>query len=329
MNCPSCEHELAEGDRFCGACGAVIAFVDDTGNITSILQRTAATTGAIPAVHAGTIAGLAPGAAALVVFRGPGEGSEYLLEGDVVSVGRAEEAEIFLDRCRQLLDGVAEAEAELSAHAGEAIGQLRLNVPVTFGLMHLAPLWPAFMALHPKVTLDVTLSDRIVDLVEEGYDLAVRIARLPGSTLVSRALASTRLILCASPDYLRRHGGPAHPSELARHAVIAYTLASTGDLWTFTGPDGTIEVKVSPRMRTNSGDTCCAAAVRHQGLVLQPSFMVGPHLASGALVEAMPGYRSIELGIHAVYPSRRHLTPKVRALVDFLADAFRTRPWPA
>lgn len=239
------------------------------------------------------------------------------------------EGEVFHDRCRQLLDGVAEAEAELSAHAGEAIGQLRINVPVSFGLLHLAPLWPAFMALHPKVMLDVTLSDRIVDLVDEGYDLAVRIARLQASSLVSRRLASTRLILCASPQYLSRHGAPAHPSELARHAVISYALLSMGERWEFEGPDGPVGVGVVPRMRSNSGDTCCAAAVQHQGIVLQPSFLVAPHLASGALVELLPQYRSIELGVYAVYPSRKHLTTKVRALVDFLVDAFRMRAWPA
>ena len=240
-----------------------------------------------------------------------------------------QEGEVFLERCRQLLDGVAEAEAELTAHSGEAIGQLRVNVPVTFGLLHLAPLWPAFMALHPKVLLDVTLSDRLVDLVDEGYDLAVRIARLQASTLVSRQLTSTRMILCASPEYLRRHGAPAHPSEIANHAVFSYTLLAMGEQWEFEGPDGPVSVKVAPRMRTNSGDTCCAAALQHQGIVLQPSFLVGAHLASGALVEVLPQYRSLELGVYAVYPSRKHLTPKVRALVDFLVDAFRMRAWPA
>ncbi|MEN9419927.1 MAG: HTH-type transcriptional regulator DmlR [Pseudomonadota bacterium] len=237
------------------------------------------------------------------------------------------EGEVFHERCRQLLQGLEEAEAELSAHAGDAVGQLRINVPVTFGLLHLAPLWPAFLARHPKVLLDVTLADRVVDLVDEGYDLAVRIARLPASSLVSRQLSSTRLVLCASPEYLRRHGTPAHPSDIAQHAVIGYTLLATGDQWEFQGPQGSVHVKVAPRMRTNSGDTCCAAAVAHQGIVLQPTFLVGPHLASGALVEILPAYRSIELGIYAVYPSRKHLTPKVRVLIDFLVAAFRQPAW--
>lgn len=239
-----------------------------------------------------------------------------------------QEGALFHERCVQLLDGLAEAEAELSTHSGEAVGRLRLNVPVTFGLLHLAPLWPAFMALHPRVVLDVTLSDRLVDLVDEGYDLAVRIARLETSSLVSRQLASTRLILCASPEYLRRHGAPAHPSEIAHHAVIGYSLMVMGDLWEFTGPEGPVDVKVAPRMRTNSGDTCCAAALQHQGIVLQPSFLVAEHLVSGALVELLPQYRSTELGIHAVYPTRKHLSHKVRTLIDFLVQAFRMRAWP-
>lgn len=239
------------------------------------------------------------------------------------------EGEVFDERSRQLLDGVAEAEAELSSRVGEAMGQLRLNVPVSFGLLHLAPLWPSFMALNPKVVLDVTLSDRVVDLVDEGYDLAVRISRLQTSSLVSRQLTSTRLILCASPQYLQRHGTPAHPSEIANHSVIAYSLLSNGDQWEFQGPQGPVSVKVKPRMYTNSGDTCCTAALQHQGMVLQPSFLVATHLASGALVEVLGAYRSTELGVYAVYPSRKHLTPKVRALIDFLVEAFRMRAWPA
>jgi DNA-binding transcriptional LysR family regulator len=237
------------------------------------------------------------------------------------------EGEVFHARCKALTADVEEAEAEVTARAGEAVGQLRLNVPVSFGLMHLAPLWPAFLQQHPKVTLDVTLADRIIDLVDEGYDLAVRIAQLPASSLVSRKIASTRLVLCASPDYLRRHGEPSHPADIARHNVFTYTLLATGDTWNFEGPDGPVEVKVTPRLRSNNGDTCCAAALQHQGIVLQPSFMVSHHLRAGALVEVLPQYRSLELGVYALYASRRHVTPKVRVVIDFLVDAFRICPW--
>jgi DNA-binding transcriptional LysR family regulator len=238
-----------------------------------------------------------------------------------------EEGKVFHARCKDLLAVVDEAEAEVTARTGEAVGQLKVNVPVSFGLRHLSHLWAEFMTLHPKVTLDVTLTDRVVDLLDEGYDLAVRIARLPSSSLVSRQLSSTRLILCASPTYVNRHGAPTDVSELASHAVIAYTLLSMGDHWQFDGPGGPATVTVVPRLRANSGETCVAAALQHQGIVLQPSFLIGTHLKSGALVELLPQFRSIELGIYAVYPTRKHVTPKVRLLIEFLVDAFRMQPW--
>lgn len=252
-----------------------------------------------------------------------------LLQRTTRKLSLTEEGAIFHARCKELLAGVSEAEAEITAHSGEALGQLKVNVPMSFGLLHLAPLWAAFMTLHPKVTLDVTLSDRVVDLVDEGYDLAVRIGRLGSSSLVSRRLSTTRLILCASPAYLAQHGMPGHPSELAAHAVLSYTLLAMGENWSFEGPQGPVAVQVTPRMRANSGETCCAAALQHQGIVLQPSFLVGAHLLAGTLVEVLPQYRSLELGIFAVYPSRKHMTPKVRLLIDFLIDAFRMQAWPA
>lgn len=239
------------------------------------------------------------------------------------------EGEVFHARCRELLGSVDDAEAEITSRSGEASGLLRINVPFSFGLLHLAPLWAEFMAQHPGVTLDVTLADRVVDLVEEGFDLAVRIARLPNSSLVSRPLTSTRLVLCASPAYLQARGEPVHPSELVSHDVLAYSLFSMGDQWEFTGSKGTVSVKVRPRLRTNSGDTCRVAALRHQGIVLQPSFLVGPDLLAGTLVEVMPAWRSVELGVYAVYPSRKFVSPKVRLMIEFLVNAFKMRAWPA
>ena len=200
-------------------------------------------------------------------------------------------------------------------------------MPVSFGILHLAPLWGEFIKRQPNVSFDVTLADRVVDLVEEGYDLAVRIARLPSSTLISRKLSATRLVVCASPKYLKRAGTPKAPQDLARHTVLAYSLLAGGDEWHFDGPDGPVSVKTAPCLRTNSGDTCRAAALNHQGVVMQPSFMVSADLAAGTLVELMPRYRGIELGIYAVYPTRKHVAPKVRLLIDFLAESFRQPKW--
>jgi DNA-binding transcriptional LysR family regulator len=230
------------------------------------------------------------------------------------------EGEVFYGRCKDLLAGVEEAEAEVSERSGQAVGVLKVSAPFSFGVLRLAPLWGGFLAAHPQIKLDVMLSDRLVDLVEEGFDLAVRIGRLASSSLVSRQLSATRMILCASREYLKRHGTPKAPADLAQHAVLAYSLLATGDTWEFTGPQGSVAVKVTPRMHTNSGDTCRAVALAHQGIVLQPSFLVADDLRSGALVEVLPAYRSAELGVHAVYPSRKHVLPKVRLLIDYLAQ---------
>ncbi|MEX5746162.1 LysR family transcriptional regulator [Massilia sp. X63] len=239
------------------------------------------------------------------------------------------DGEIFHARCRELLDRLDEAEAEVASGSGPASGLVRVNVPLSFGVLHLAPLWPVLLARHPGLALDVTLSDRVADLVEEGYDLAVRVGQLPSSSLVSRRLAATRLVLCAAPAYLAARGTPRHPAELARHDVIAYSLFAAGDLWTFSGAAGSETVRVAPRMRVNNGDTCRLAALAGQGIILQPSFMVGADLAAGRLQELLPDWRSIELGIHAVYPSRKFLAPKVRVLVDFLVEAFADPVWGA
>lgn len=252
-----------------------------------------------------------------------------LLQRTTRKLSLTAEGEVFYHRCTEVLQAIEDAEGEVTARGGEAVGLVRVNVPVSFGMTYLAPLWPLFMELHPQVVLEVTLSDRVVDLVDEACDLAVRIARLPNSTLVSRKLASTRLTLCASPEYLRRHGTPKHPLELSQHAVIAYTLLAMGDQWQFEGADGPVTVKVKPRMRSNSGDTCCVAAVSGQGLVLEPTFLVGPYLRTGELVEVMPQYRSLDLGVYAVYPTRKYLPPKVRALIEFLVQSLQGNTWPA
>lgn len=235
-----------------------------------------------------------------------------------------DEGQMFYARSKELLDELDEAEAEVTSRSEAATGLLRINAPFTFGILHLAPLWGAFKAQNPKVTLDITLADRLVDLVEEGYDVAIRIATLESSTLVSKRLASTRMVLCASPTYLAQHGTPQHPSDLAHHAVISYVYWSTKDEWRFTGTEGLVSVKTRPIMNTNSGDTCRAAALAHQGIVLQPSFLVGRDVAEGTLVELMPAYQSLEMGIYAVYPTRKHVSAKVRALIEFLQAHFRT-----
>ena len=225
-----------------------------------------------------------------------------LLQRTTRRLSLTEEGEVFYARCKDLLADLDEAEAEITSRSGEASGLLKVNVPVSFGIIHLAPLWAELMARHAKVTLDVTLSDRVVDLVDEGFDVAVRIARLPNSSLISRKIASTGLILCASPAYLRARGTPTHPSDLANHRVIAYSLFSMGNTWEFDGPDGPVSIKVAPSLHTNSGDTCRAVALQHGGIILQPSFLVSNDLEIRRAGQSCP----------TIAPPRSASTPSIR-----------------
>ncbi len=245
-----------------------------------------------------------------------------LLQRTTRRLSLTEEGQVFYARSKELLAGVEEAEIEITSRSSAASGLLRVNAPVTFGIRHLAPLWGEFRTHYPKVSLDVTLADRVVDLVEEGYDVAIRIATLPSSTLISKRLTTTRMVLCASPQYLKTRGVPRHPAELASHAVISYRYWSTKDEWYFDGPQGPVSVKTKPCLHTNNGDTCRVAALAHQGVILQPTFLVGDDLVAGTLVELMPEFHSLEMGIYAIYPTRKHVSPKVRALIDFLAEHF-------
>lgn len=239
-----------------------------------------------------------------------------------------DDGQLFYARAKDMLAAVDEAESEISSRSGEPSGRLRINAPLSFGVLHLAPLWPRFAQLYPKVSLDIELSDRVVDLVEEGYDLAIRITNLPNSQLVSRQLATTRMIACASPQYLAQHGTPAHPDELAQHEVISYSYFAARDEWTFTAPQETpVVVHTHARIHANNGDTCRAAALEHQGIILQPDFIVADDVRRGDLIELLPTWRTMTLGIHAVYPSRKHLPIKTRRLVDFLVEAFAVPEW--
>ena len=228
----------------------------------------------------------------------------------------------YLQRCVQILAELAEANAAISAGAVQARGLLKISAPLTFGIRHLAPLWGEFLRVHPQVELEVNLNDRVVDLIEEGYDLAVRIGQLPPSTLVARRIASTRLLLCASPRYLQQAAPIRELADLAQHDVIAYSYLATGEQWHFSGPEGARSITVHPRLRSNSGDTCRAAALADQGVVFQPGFLVGEDLKAGRLVQILPQYAGPELDISVVYASRQHLSHKVRAMVEFLATAF-------
>ena len=195
----------------------------------------------------------------------------------------------YVERCRQVLEDVADANAAASQGASHISGRLKINAPLSFGNLHLAPLWGEFLKLHPLVELDITLTDRVVDLVEEGFDMAVRIAQQSSSSLVSRTLAHDRMVLCASPHYLRQAAPIEALADLAQHSVMAYSWWSGGDEWRFEDAQGKPHSVVTrPRLRANSGDTCRAAALADQGVIYQPQFLVGEDLRAGRLVPVLP-----------------------------------------
>lgn len=234
----------------------------------------------------------------------------------------------YVERCRQILEDVADADAAASLGASQISGRIKLNAPLTFGNLHLAPLWGEFLKLHPQVELDIHLTDRVVDLVDEGFDLAVRIARQSSSTLVSRTLARDRMVMCASPTYLRSAPAIDTLEDVAQHSVMAYSWWSGGDEWAFEDADGKpLRVQTRPRLRANSGDTCRAAALADQGIIYQPRFLVGEDLRTGRLQRVLPHLRGPDIAISVVYPSRKHLPGKVRAMVDFLVAAFQVPAW--
>jgi DNA-binding transcriptional LysR family regulator len=240
-----------------------------------------------------------------------------------------EGGETFYARCKSILDDVAETEGLVSSASVEPRGRLRINAPVSFGILHLAPLWPEFMRKYPEVELDVALIDRVVDIVDEGYDLAIRISRAGSTSHAARKLATSRNILCASPDYLARCGYPAAPADLIEHRCIGYSYAATGDEWQLIDIERKAHaVKVNCHMHTNNGDTARAAALAGQGVIWQPTFLIGNDLRAGKLVQVLPEYRLPDIDVLALYPSRRHLSAKIRAMIDFLADAFGgVPPW--
>lgn len=234
---------------------------------------------------------------------------------------------VYFEHCARILAEAAAAERALADLDEAPRGLLRINAPMSFGQAHLAPAVAGFLAAHPALKVELTLDDRVVDLVGEGYDVAVRIAELPPSTLVARKLAVNRRVLCASPAYLAHAGTPARPEDLTRHACLGYAYLTTGSDWRFRGADGPITVRIDAAMSANNGDVLRHMALAGLGIILAPTFIVGDDLRDGRLVPLLADWADADTGIYAVYPHSRHLSPKVRALVDFLATRFGPRPY--
>jgi DNA-binding transcriptional LysR family regulator len=235
--------------------------------------------------------------------------------------------EAFLEKARQILAYVAEAESLAGERRAQPAGTLRLSAPLSFGMAHLSRLLPAFRARYPKLRLDIDLSDRVVDLVADGVDVALRITRQPSENLVARRIAPVRLALCAAPLYLDRRGAPKHPSELAQHDTLSYSYLSAGDTWQFSRAGETVAVRIDPAVHATNGELLRELALAGGGIILQPSFIVGSDLMRGTLAPVLPEWKMHELALYAVYLSARHLSPKVRAFIDYLVESIGPEPY--
>jgi len=234
-----------------------------------------------------------------------------------------ESGQAFYGRAVQLLQDLQEAEQEASKAAITAHGTIRLTTSLNFGTHRVAPAIAGFLARHPDVKFDVQLSDRIVDLVEEGFDLAIRIGGAGAENLVARKLGETCLVPCAAPEYLAKHGTPMTPDDLARHNCFTYEYAATRNQWSFRGPDGREHtVRVRGAVHSNSGDLNSALAARGAGIAFEPDFIVGEDVRAGRLVALLPDYPVPPAPIYAVYPTRKHLSAKVRLFVGYLVERF-------
>jgi DNA-binding transcriptional LysR family regulator len=237
-----------------------------------------------------------------------------------------ESGQSYYERCVTLLADVQEAEAIAGQAAAQPRGTIRLTCSHNMAEQRVAPAIAAFVARYPDMKFDLVVADRIVDLVEEGFDLAIRVGPVGSDRLVARRLGSMRALLCASPGYLERHAAPRSVPELAQHNALTYAYAATPRVWRFTDATGAVlEIRVAGSLHANSGDALRSAAEAGLGLICEPDFLVSESLHEGRLVRLLPDYVGPGGEIWAVYPSRRHLSLKVRLFVDHIATAFAAR----
>jgi len=238
----------------------------------------------------------------------------------VTEVGKA-----YYERCLQILADADDADNVVQASQSTPRGKLNLNASVAIPPL-LAPVIAEFTALYPEVSLNVTMSDRMLDIVEEGVDLAIRLLPVPESSLIVRTIGTYRLLLCGSPDYLAARGTPAVPGDLVNHNCLNFAASPWGGDWQFSSPDGEQRVAVSGNMESNSANALRLAAVHGQGLTLLPSFLVIDEVKSGRLVPVLTSFLRTQYPICAVYPHRHHLSAKVRSFLDLLTKHHRENP---
>lgn len=239
-----------------------------------------------------------------------------------------EAGQVYFQSCQRILGDIEEAEAHVSGKGQRMSGQLRVAAPLSFGLGHLTPAICDFVESHPDLRVDLDASDRVVDLVGEGFDLALRIGILRDSSLIARKLCDVQMICCAAPEFLARRGVPATPEDLRELPCLCYGGTERPDIWRWIDADGAEQsVQVPMRMRSTNGDINRDAAIRGLGVVLKPSFIVHRALAKGSLVRILPEVAWKGIQIHMVYPETRHLAAKTRAFIDHMRGHIGPEPY--
>ena len=232
----------------------------------------------------------------------------------------------FYERCVQILDEFNEAIAAVTELQERPQGTLRINAPMSFGTLRLSAIVAEYMIAYPDVHVDLTLNDRFIDPIEEGYDLTVRIGEPQLSTsLITKNLAKAKRVLCASPAYLQRNGEPKHPNELKFHRCLHYGYQKSGSHWRLQGPDGEQSFTINCVMSSNNGETLKTAAIKSQGIALLPTFILGDAIQQGKLQVLLSDFEPPEITLFALYPRRRHLSAKVRLFVDLLSRRLTDR----
>jgi len=249
-----------------------------------------------------------------------------LLNRTTRRISLTETGRIYHERCKAILNDIEEVEGIAGEQASKPHGRLTISAPTSFGILHLNEAIPQYMKQYPQVQISLSLADRFIDVVAEGFDLAIRIAELEDSSLIARRIAQCKRVFCASPEYLDRYGTPKVPQDLAIHQCLIYSNDLKPDTWILHGSNGTESIKVNGPMFADNGDILKAAAISGLGVTLLPTFIAGPDLGAGRLRQVLPDYCPPEISIYVVFPSRRYLSAKVKTFVDFLSGYYGESP---
>jgi DNA-binding transcriptional LysR family regulator len=252
-----------------------------------------------------------------------------LLNRTTRSAAPTENGRAYYERAVAILADLEEADLAVARLQAEPRGSLRINAPMSFGTVHLAPALAAFMEKYAELQIQLTLSDEQIDAVQEGFDVTLRIAELASSSLIARRLLGVPRVFCASPAYIQRRGAPDHPKDLKNHDCLAYGFLATGNQWKLIGRDGEHFLSVPWKLCANNADVLKQAALAGRGIALLPTFIAGSALDAGELVPVLQKYRAPDIALYAIYPPTRHLSSKVRLFIDFLVERFSERTWAA